>query len=235
MFGREFGLYLGTKHSYKDLGLILSERDLGKPEPQTKRVEVPTKDGSIDMTESVSNDVRYKDRTVKLTFYYPEFRSKWSAKFSELQNMLNGQKLKLIFDDDIAFYYEGRLSVNEWDSEGSVGKIVITAICDPYKYDVQSSAAEWVWDTFDFETGVINEGGNIVVDGTATIDIIARRKKSYPIITASTAMTVSYDGETFDLAKGENKIYDILFSEGINELTFTGTGTVTIDYVGGSL
>lgn len=229
------GVRFDDKHSYDDLGLILTSITVSPAAAKTVRVSIPAKDGSVDLTNVVSDDVRYEDRTIKMTFVYMGERSTWPAKYSEIENYLQGQKRRIVIDDDMSFYYTGRVSVDERQADKSVGKIVITAICDPYKYDVQSSAAEWVWDTFDFETGVINEGGNIVVDGTATIDIIARRKKSYPIITASTAMTVSYDGETFDLAKGENKIYDILFSEGINELTFTGTGTVTIDYVGGSL
>ncbi len=233
-YGKEFGVTIDDKHSYRDLGLILTEKDLGKPEAQTNLVSVPLRDGSIDMTETLTNDIRYKDRVIKLTFYYPGHQDTWAAKFSELQNLLNGQKARLVFDDDIAFYYTGRINVNEWQSEGNIGKIVLDIICEPYKYDIASSSAEWLWDPFDFENGIINEG-NITVDGTATVYFVGRRKKSYPTITVSSNMTVTYDSETFSLKKGVNKMYEIILSEGINELIFKGKGNVTIDYIGGSL
>lgn len=236
MYGKEFGVMFGEKHSYRDYGLILSEKDMGAPEARTNLVDVPCRDGSIDMTESVTKGIKYKDRTIKLTFYFPaKDKAEWSGKMSELQNALNGQKMSLIFDDDIAYYYTGRLNVNTWESVGNTGKIVIDAVCEPFKYDLTSSAAEWLWDSFDFETGVINESGNIEVNGTATIVIIGRRKRSYPIITVSSEMTVKYNSETVNLKKGENKVYDFILEEGENALTFTGTGTVSVDYIGGSL
>lgn len=234
-FGREFGVLFDEKHSYKDFGLILNEKCIGTPKPQTNYVEVPLRDGPIDLTESLVKDVKYRERQIKMTFYYPGSMDEWSEKFSELQNMLHGKKKKLIFDDDIAFCYVGRLNVSEWQSEGRTGKIVIEANCEPYKYDLTSSAADWIWDSFDFEEGIINEGGNITIDGSATLYFIGRRKKSYPIITCDSEMTVTFDAETFNLKKGVNKVYDIILLEGMNELTFTGNGIVTIDYIGGSL
>ena len=235
MYGKEFGVMFGEKHSYRDYGLILSEKDMGAPEPRTNMIDVPLRDGSIDMTDALTKDIKYKDRQIKLTFHFPGGKDKWADKMSELQNALTGKRMPLIFDDDISYYYDGRITVNEWQSVGSTGKIVVDITADPFKYDLISSAAEWEWDTFDFETGIINEGGNIEVNGTATVKIIGRRKRSYPIITASEAMTVTYDKETFNLKKGENKVYDIIFMEGENELTFKGTGTVSVDYIGGSL
>ena len=56
-----------------------------------------------------------------------------------------------------------------------------------------------------------------------------------PMITVSKDMTVTFEGNTYNLKTGTNKIYEILISEGENTLTFTGTGTVSIDYTGGSL
>lgn len=235
MIGKEFGVMLSEKHSYRDYGLILSEKDMGAPEARTNLVDVPMRDGSIDMTDTLAKGIKYKDRKIKLTFYFPGSREQWADKMSELQNALNGQRMKLIFDDDLAYFYEGRLSVNEWQSVGNAGKIVIDAVCDPFKYDLTSSAADWEWDTFDFETGIINEGGNIEVNGTAAIYIIGRKKRSYPIITASAAMTVTFDGETYNLAAGENKVYDIVLLEGENEFIFNGNGIVSVDYIGGSL
>ena len=230
-----YGVTIGTKHSYMDLGLILQSKTIASPEPKINKVSIPGRDGDVDMTNVLGGDIKYNNRQISMTFAYTGDRHTWPDKYSELASYMHGQKLDIIFDDDLAYKYTGRVQIDEFASDGSIGKIVVTVDADPFKYDLISSAAEWEWDTFDFETGIINEGGNIEVNGTATVKIIGRRKRSYPIITASEAMTVTYDKETFNLKKGENKVYDIIFMEGENELTFRGTGTVSVDYTGGSL
>jgi hypothetical protein len=106
---------------------------------------------------------------------------------------------------------------------------------EPFKYDVLSSAVNWEWDIFDFESGIINETGELIVNGETTVSLICRQKRMFPTFTASSAMTVIYDGEVFNLSAGSQKMYDIFLVEGNNELTFKGNGTVSIDYIGGSL
>ena len=61
-----------------------------------------------------------------------------------------------------------------------------------------------------------------------------------PVITVSelaegTEMQVAFEGNTYTLAEGENEIADIEIVEGENILIFYGTGTISIDYRGGSL
>jgi hypothetical protein len=48
-------------------------------------------------------------------------------------------------------------------------------------------------------------------------------------------MQVTYNGITYDLPKGKSKVFDIWLGMGDNILIFTGNGTVSIDYRGGSL
>lgn len=234
------GVTLGEKHSYNDFGLILSKKVIEPPEPQTKLVSVPLRDGSLDLTEAVTDDVKYKDRYITLTFSVIDAMNMWSAKVSAIENYLHGKRLRIVFDDDAAFYYVGRLAVNSWKSSKAIGTLVIEGVCEPYKYDVQSSAEDWLWDIFDFETGYIHEAKEIhVVKGTEII-IIGKRKRTYPIITASMDMLVSYKG-MHSIKAGVNKMYNIILDEGENVLTFFSDGsapldgTVTVEYTGGSL
>lgn len=229
-----FGVTIGEKHSYRDWGIILSSKVISPPEPQINKVDVPLRDGSIDLTEALTSDVKYKDRTITLDFTVTD-RSTWTAKVSEIQNYLHGKQLKIVFDDDLAFYYFGRVSVNKWTTDKAIGSLGVECKVEPFKYDMFSSAVDWEWDVFDFNEGILNETGKLIVDGETTIPLICRRKRMFPIFTASTAMTVEFEGEVFDLAKGEHKLYGLFLHEGVNELTFKGNGTVSIDYVGGSL
>lgn len=229
------GVKIGDKHSYDDFGLILSSKVISPPKPQLIKVEVPLRDGAIDLTESLTGDVKYKERMITLTFNVIDPVKTWSAKISEIENYLHGKRLKIIFDDDIAFYYIGRVSVNQWTSDKSIGTLVLDCEVEPFKYDILSSAVDWEWDIFDFEEGIINEMGELIIKGELTVSLICRRKRMFPVFTASTAMTVTFDGETYSLKAGEQKIYGIFLCEGENELTFKGNGTISIDYIGGSL
>ena len=229
------GVTIGDKHSYNDWGMILTNQVISPPVPQTNMVAVPMRDGSIDLTEALAEDIKYNDRTITLTFSVIDARNTWSAKVSEIQNYIHGKRLQIILDDDSSFYYNGRVAVNEWNSQKSVGKLVVECIVEPFKYDIISSAVDWEWDIFDFEEGIINETGALIVNGSTTITLICRRKRMFPIFTVSKNMTVTFDGEIYNLKAGSQKVYDIFLCEGENELTFTGNGTVSIDYIGGSL
>ena len=228
------GVTIGEKHTFKDWGIILSSKEISPPEPQINRIYVPLRDGSIDLTESLTDDIKFKDRTITLNFTVLD-HTKWTATVSEIQNYLHGKQLKIVFDDDLAFYYYGRVSVNTWATEKNIGSLVVECQVEPFKYDVFSSAVDWEWDVFDLEEGIINETGELIVDGETTISLICRRKRMFPIFTASEPMTVKYDDEIFHLAAGEQKLYGLFLCEGVNELTFNGNGTVAIDYKGGSL
>nr|DAT32044.1 MAG TPA: distal tail protein [Caudoviricetes sp.] len=226
------GVTFGDKHSFDDFGIYLTSKTINPPEPQTNTISVPLRDGSIDLTESLTNDVKYNDRKIDMTFSVVHPMEQWSDKVSEIENYLHGKRMKVVFDDDANYYYIGRLKVNEWSSQKSIGKLVIECVADPYKYDIQD---DWLWDSFDFENGYIRESENILVSGSTTVVIVGKHKKTYPTITASSAMTVAYNGATYNLTEGINKLYDMILDEGENTLTFSGSGSVLIEYTGGSL
>lgn len=226
---------IGEKHSYNDFKLLLTSKVISPPSPKLNLLSVPLRDGSIDLTEVLTDEVKYADRKITMEFTMLGTSKSWPERISEIQNYLHGQRLKIVFDDDAAFYYIGRISVNEWISDKVAGKIVIEGSVDPFKYDMQSSAVDWEWDTFDFNQGIINEMGELIVNGSTTVTLICRKKRMFPTFTASADMKVTFDGETHDLKIGSQKVYGIFLCEGENELTFTGNGTIAIDYIGGSL
>lgn len=230
------GILFGDKHSYKDWNMILVSKDVSTPEPKTNNIEIPGADGVIDLTEALTGDVKYNNR--KLTFEFAIRRefSKHLAIQSKISNYLQGKKLKIIMDDDKSFYYIGRCTINKFESNNTIGKLIIEVDAEPYKYDIQSSLEDWIWDTFSFEDGIINtKTDNISVLGEEEVIILGRRKRVSPEITTNGDMEVEFNGNVYKLSAGKNKILDIQIQEGENILKFIGTGSVTIDYRGGSL
>ena len=65
--------------------------------------------------------------------------------------------------------------------------------------------------------------------------IPGRTMRVIPVFDCSEEMTVSYNGIIYNLLKGKSKSPDLLLGEGDNTLIFTGNGTVSVDYRGGSL
>jgi predicted phage tail component-like protein len=234
------GVMFGNKHSYLNWGLLLKTRpSISPPVAKTVYVDIPSSDGVLDLTESLTNDVKYNNRTIICEFVVNEGRSKWASIYSDIQDYLQGQKMQIVFDDDPDFYYTGRLSVNDWQSDKTTATIVIEGNVEPYKMEQFSSVDDWEWDSFDFESGVIREYGQLVVEDTLTLNVVGRRKKVIPVfnvvLTDGNTMNVSYKGTTYNLQNGSNRILNIVLSEGDNVLTFIGIGTVSVDYRGGRL
>lgn len=228
------GVTFGTKHSYNDFGLILSSKSISLPKAKTKTVEIPGADGVLDLTECLTDDVKYQNRTLQFTFTVVDPLASWAAVLSEVTNFLHGRKLRIYMDWDKNYYYEGRCSVNQFKSDKRTATIVIDCDCDPYKIEKNSSSDPWVWDTFSFVDGIIYIN-KVTVSGSATATLINRRKVVSPTFTCSAAMTATFEGVTYNLPTGTTTILDIRLQEGENIISFRGNGTVQIDYKGGSL
>lgn len=133
------------------------------------------------------------------------------------------------------FYYEGRCILNKLETDKNVGKITIDVTTDAYKYCINSSDGNWLWDPFNFETDRIQELSNIKVNGELELELYNLKMKVIPTITVSNKMNVVFNNETYLLDKGENEILDIELLEGKNILKFVGQGIISIEYRGGSL
>lgn len=228
------GVRFGTKHSYEDFGLILQSKDLSLPKPKTEKVEVTGRNGAIDLTESLVNEVTFENRSITFTFVVLNGLLYWSKALSELTNYLHGRKMQIILDADKTFYYYGRCTVNEFKSNKRLATIVVECDCEPFKIEVNSAGMPWLWDTFSFVNGIIHVN-KVDVSGSATVNLLNRRKVVSPTFTCSAAMTVTFNGTTYSLPKGKTTVYDIRLQEGDNMITLKGTGTVKIEYKGGSL
>ena len=227
---------IGTKNTWDDWHLIPSSRPLFNPPPvKTSYVEIPGGDGILDLTTAMTGKPMYSNRTGSWEFYVENGFKDWTVLYSEIMMYLHGQEFRAVLDDDTAYYYEGRFTVNQWRSDPAQSMIVIDYNVEPYK-QYSASDDNWLWDPFNFETGVIRYYKNLPVKGTLTIVVIGDIMDTVPTITSTVAgMKVTFNGVVYTLQRGANVISSIVVTEGNNPFTFTGTGTVSIDLVGGRL
>ena len=234
-FGREFGVTIDKYHSYKDWGLILTDYTISAPKAKTTYVSVPGRNGTLDYSEAVSDEIKYEDRNIKIVFHVPQKQADWRYIISKIQNEIQGRKVKIIFDDDIAFYYYGRIEVDTFSNSGRIATINITAVTDPFKYNITTSAEDWLWDPFDFEQSIINETSGLDVTGSLEVSLECQGAVKNPIIISSSSMTVTYKEKKYGIKTGSQVMYEIVLENGTNVLVFEGNGTVSINYTGGSL
>ena len=224
----------GTKNSYDDFGLILTDKDIGFPEPKLEEVDVIGADGVIDLSEVLNDDIKYKTRKLQFTFTVLKGNKYWASTVADVANYLHGKKLRIQMDFDPAYYYTGRCKINSFKTSKRLCTITIDAECEPYRLDINGNGEKWLWDTFSFQNGFIRVNA-VTVNGSLQVNLQNQRKIVSPTFTCSTAMTVTFDGVTYKLPKGKTQVLGIRLQYGTNYVTFKGNGTVKIEYQGGAL
>lgn len=237
---------IGNKNTWDDWHLVPTSRPLVTPPPvKTHFVEIPGSDEIIDLTDVLAGRPVYGNRTGSWEFLVINSGQlepnsdygEWHERYSTIMAYLQGREHEAILDDDPGYYYEGRFTVGSWSSQKGNSIITISYNVDPYKRDVYGANTRWLWDPFNFETGVIRSYKNMVVRNSLTVKYISTGViSSIPIITTSASgMTVQFDGTTYNLKKGANTMQFMHFEEGENRLVFTGNGRITIEAIGGIL
>lgn len=224
----------GTKNSYDDFGLILTDKDIGFPEPKLEEVDVIGADGVIDLSEVLNDDIKYKTRKLQFTFTVLKGNKYWASTVADVANYLHGKKLRIQMDFDPAYYYTGRCKINSFKTSKRLCTITIDAECEPYRLDINGNGEKWLWDTFSFQNGFIRVNA-VTVNGSLQVNLQNQRKIVSPTFTCSTAMTVTFDGVAYNLPKGKTQVLGIRLQYGTNYVTFKGNGTVKIEYQGGAL
>lgn len=205
------------------------------PVPKTFYQDVPGADGSLDLSTANTGHILYERRDITMNFGCKKNIEDWPVIFSEILRLFHGKEGKIIFDDDPGYYYIGRMEVTGYERARRSGTFTITVKADPYKYEMVAGDEDWLWDPFNLDTGIIREYKGIVVNRVYDLDIIGTEKWIIPDIIVSADMQVIFDGKTYQLKTGTNKLYDIVIKPGINTLRFIGPGTVTVRYRGAIL
>lgn len=231
-----------TFHTLDDWDLALGNNNyIGDPEMETTYIQIPGRDGLIDASEVVSGRRIYTKR--ELAFELGGIRNKlnWDGIISSLRNEIHGRVCRLTIDNDEAYYWRGRVFIQGFDRFRDLGTFTLAVpMADPYKYDVTSSVEPWLWDPFNFETGVITQTGSETIVGSGSVEIPHGHMLTCPEIIVSdklsTSFTVEFEGTTYELSQGTNKIPSIMVGgDQVAVLNFTGSATVQVAYRGGSL
>ena len=207
----------GTKWAHADYGQIVAPYAIPVPEPQTNFVEIPGRDGALDLSEAFGT-VRYADRIIPLTLYA---RAPFDTLISAFAADVHGRRMNVIFDRDPTFYYDARVTLEDVERHAGYCELSLKCRAKPYKLE-------------HFETAI-----TVLPTGSATVMLTNTRMPVVPTINVSAEMTLAFtiSGKNYsiNLSAGTHVIPSLVLVEGDTEIGITGTGRITFTYRKGAL
>ena len=202
-------------NTWHDWRLTLTARNTTPPMPKTNYVELGGVSGTLDLSEALSGEVAYNDRTVTASFWTSEgdFTERIML-LGDINRALHGKKVKIVEPDDPEHYFLGRVCITKQAYDQVHAEFTIEAICDPWRYAVSESHRAVEVDGNEVDVAIHNNGvktlcPNIAVEGTVTI---------------------TYEGASVELTDGVYRIADIKLRQGVTLVTVSGTGSVEFIY-----
>lgn len=206
---------LDNMNTWYDWTLIVTEKNVTPPAPKTNYVELDGMSGTLDLSEALTGEITYNDRTVTATFWTDNgTRKEREQLLQTIISKLHGKKVKIIEPDDPEHYFYGRVEVTPVENNLSYLEFSIEAICEPWRYATV-------------------ENNRIVHVKDNTVDIVFHNngvKSLSPTISISGDITITHDDIITALTDGTYIISDIRLKQGSNIITVSGNGSVIFTY-----
>lgn len=203
-------------NTYYDLHSILTYKSISDPEPKTNLVELDGMSGSLDLSESLTGEVTYKDRTINASFLTDEgdYKSR-DRLIKEIKSNLHGRRVKLIEPDDFDHYYIGRIKIANSTNSLAYGTFDIEATCEPWRYAINETVRHIDVNSSEVTSLVLNNYGS---------------KTIIPDIQVVGNVTIVIDGAAKSLSNGSYKITNLKLKKGSTVVEVSGVGSITFSY-----
>lgn len=156
-----------TYNTWETWRLIPESRpSVASPKPRTKMVDIPGMNGKLDISEILTGEQLYENRTGSWKFYitrdvideeydYPS----WAAIYHQIVNAINGKRGFIYLEDEPEIAYEGRFTVKNFIVKKDYSQVEIGYELNPAgRYDIENANdmnGVWKWDPFDFTKYVL--------------------------------------------------------------------------------
>lgn len=210
-------IFNNEKSAYYDWGIVLTKASIPLPSVKTSSVDIKGANGILDLSEVLSGDVCYGNRDIKLTFAMMDDIDYHSI-ISNIANYIHGKKVTLKLSNDNEYFYSGRATISNCEYSHGKSSLVISINADPFKYMVA-------------ETNIMVNLDN----ETKLLTLPNKRMKVSPTLIVTGSVTMTFEGKTYTLNAGEQQLLNFVLSEGNNNVSFSGTGSVKITYRQGAL
>lgn len=196
--------------------LILTAKSITPPTVKTNYVNIGGMSGTIDLSEALTGEPTYNDRTISAKFWTNEGnRQSRERLLREITTTLHGRKIKVIEPDDPDHYFIGRASIKSVNNILPYAEFTIDIVCEPWRYSITDTHR------------------SVSVNSATPVNIVISNsgiKTVCPTIIVVGAVTVKYDDVVLEFGDGTYKSSSIKFKHDISTVSISGNGTVTFTY-----
>lgn len=203
-------------NTWYDLRLIITAKVISEAEPKTNYVTLDGMSGSLDLSEALTGEITYDDRTITATFWtdYGNRKDR-EALLRTITASLHGKKIKIIEPDDPEHYFNGRVKIKSKKNNLAYAEFTIEAICDPWRYAIAETVRR-----VDVNSAVATD---VVINNNGVKTVI-------PTVTVTGSVEITYDNAKVSLTDGTYKVADIRLRQGVNIVGVSGSGSITFQY-----
>lgn len=143
------------------------------PSPKTNYVEVPGANGKLDLSQALTGYPLYNNRTGSIEFVVMNDFRHWQTAYTDIMTTIHNRKLYCVYEEDPEYYYVGRWNVQSWSTGNDHSRITLSYELEPYKWRLYDSDDAWLWDPFNFRTGVVTSrlsGTNAAFLSTVSVE-----------------------------------------------------------------
>jgi hypothetical protein len=205
---------LDNQNTWYDFTFFLTNKVITPPELKTNYVEIDGMSGSLDLSESLTGEITYKDRTISASFCTDYGKRADRLKITnDFVKAVHGRKIKIIEPDDPKHYFYGRVSVKNIENILPYSTVDIEAVCEPWRYALHESIR--------------------TVDVNGSVDVVINNhgiKTLCPDLVIDGKIIITQNNLSVSLSNGSYKISDLKLTRGSNVLTVSGKGSISFVY-----
>lgn len=202
-------------HTGNDLGLVQEVKEIGKPDIQSYTVEVPGRNGLLNLTKGLTGKVVYSNRSMKFQYFGSGSRAEL-LRLDTVMSYYHGETVRIIDDDYPNHFYEGEVSV---ESEFNSNYITITLTVDAQPFRLKIDRTVYSQE----------------IAGKTTIILDNESIDAVPTITVTAETSIKFNGLSTTVSAGTYIAEDFTLHRGKNTFEVSGTGEIAFEYQEGAI
>lgn len=212
-------LILGSYDTHLNGPWTLSSWALSPAEFQANFVEVPGRNGALDLSTALTDgEPRYNSRTLEARLERSDgTRLEREAAITTMINWLDGWKMDIFLPDDELHYITGRVHVEKEYNDPAHAAVIVTATVDPWRYNINETAVHLTAAAEEQTALLTNQGRRTVVP---LLEITG--DSAQVLLTVGTA--------SWSLSAGTYQLPDLVVRQGGVEIKYQGSGELFFRY-----
>ena len=206
---------LDKYNTWYDWRLTLTAKEVTPPEPKTNYISLDGAHGSLDLTEALTGEIPFDDRTVSASFWTSE------GTFAErvellrtISTALHGRRVQIIEPDDPEHFFLGRIVLKSVEQSQVHLAFDMEATCEPWRYALEETTRAVA--VSGSSAGVVLYNGGV--------------KVLSPDVTVTGTVTLTFDGASATLEEGSYRVTGLRLQPGNNLVTVSGSGSAAFTF-----